>query len=150
MLKVVDEFDRTLQEQPIIAEVKNLTDTEILTFSGICVSLADGDLLTETLRPILKYQTFRLSLTSTFKQLKETCFNLWDLKERANEFNLKLIENENLIRIENEDKDDATINGFLKVKSSLKKVVFVLTNMKKLSKKYNMQIANFNIFIYRI
>jgi hypothetical protein len=135
MLKVVDEFDKSLQEQPVIAEVKNVSDLETLTFSGICVALADGDLVTELSRPILKYQTFRLSLASTFKQLKEICFNLWDLKERANEFNLKFVENESLVRIENEDKDDATINGFLKVKSSLKKAMFVLTNIKKISKK---------------
>jgi hypothetical protein len=96
------------------------------------VGLADSDLVSEVYKPILKYQTFRMSLSSKFGNLKEICFNLWDLKERAKEFHLKFVENESLTKVENEDY--ASINDYLKLKSNSKKALFVLTNIKKISK----------------
>ena len=60
--------------------------------------------------------------------MKEICFDLWDLKERESEFNIKFIDNDKITKIDNESNEDNSIDSFLKSKSNVKKAKFALIN----------------------
>lgn len=111
-----------------MGEGKKFTESENLFFSSVGVLLVEGDLSIETGKYQIKHQTFRIRPNTSFKRLKDTCFELWDLGERENEFSLRFMDNDMLSKIEKENSEDSFIDLYLKEKSNIKRARFALIN----------------------
>jgi hypothetical protein len=124
--EVMEEYDKFMIDAHFpIVELKNPNEYESSSFNSTCVILVDSEIHSNELNQ-LRYQTFKITSSTTFKNILNGCFNIWDLHERSRDFELKFLDAEALVKIEVQD----VVDVFLKSKSNVFKAKFVLHNRK--------------------
>lgn len=85
---------------------------------------------------VFDLQTFKIDNKTSFKILKETIHNFWQLSEKENEYNLFMLEFKSHYEIKNTDENekDLIIDDFLKSKTSIHKAQFMYIHNSKLGK----------------
>ncbi len=92
--------------------------------------------LDSTNRPNIKYQTVRIRDKTTFKKVKEVCLELWDQQEYYDDYNIKFVDDEIFVKIENENSPELYVDTFLKARTSVKKAQFVILGKNSKASKY--------------
>jgi len=98
-------------------------------------------------------QTFRIDRKTTFKILKESIHNFWQVSENKDEYSLFMLENNSqyAIRENDEFENNMSINAFLKSRPCTNKAQFLYIHNSKLGKKFNFQCCLFKfIRIYMV
>ena len=91
----------------------------------------DDTLLSNFSDEYFSLQTFRIDNATNFKILKQTIHEFWNFQQSEQEYNLYILE-DNEINIIPEYDHDCLVDTFLKIRSSIEKAKFAYINNSKI------------------
>ena len=133
---VAEEYEKSSRAVDAISKEQLAKETDRLFFTAVCVIFIN-ELDSISSKVSLKYQTFRITLNTTFKELKEYCQDIWEIEnEKKNNYTLKFFDGDALYTL-SANRDTEKIDLYLKNKSNISKAKFVYVDERQraLSKK---------------
>jgi hypothetical protein len=102
-----------------------------LLFKVVSVTYVDIENLDEYKKPYIYYQTFRISGTTSLKNLRQTACQFWEIQDKPEDYVFRYVDDsKELMKIQTNSFEEY-VDKFLKSKNGIKKAKFVMNKYRE-------------------